>query len=109
MDLQLTIDGGEIPLADVYRARLARWTPAQRAILLHIDTFGQIRSFEAGRILHADRKARGGGCGVGERTLKTDRAKSCCAYAPTDGNEALRRLARRGAVVRAGRGVWRRA
>lgn len=47
-----------------------------------------------------------GRCGSGSRTLG-ERAKACCEYAATDGNEIMKRLARRGMVRREG-GKWRR-
>jgi hypothetical protein len=108
---QLTIDGREVE----YSATIKKPTPLtdlQREILRWLTANGSIRSVEAGVMVH---NARGvypisgnPRCGYGNRRYAgTDRAIACCGYAGTDGNEAMKRLMRRGLVRRASdRGPW---
>lgn len=101
MSLQLTIDGREVPL-EVVRARFAnngagRLTANQATILRMLAAEGELRSIDAGVIVHANR----GACGAGAKSDSwTGRGLACCPYAASDGNECLKRMAARGMVYR---------
>lgn len=100
--VQLRFTGEEVPLGVVQRYTRARQPPltvAQATILRWARERGEIRSVEAGVIMHAAR----GYCGHGGRSHDwrgTPRAIGCCAYACADGLDALKRLADRGLVYR---------
>lgn len=108
---QLTLDGGEVdePRAPARRAPLS---PAQLDVMALLRRQGSIRSVEAGVIAHAHRAAAGRPCGgAGARSTGwrgSGRAVGCCAYAPVDGNEVMKRLAERGLARRdpERRGRW---
>ncbi|HZV74643.1 MAG TPA: hypothetical protein VFF79_13070 [Conexibacter sp.] len=101
--MQLAIDGSEVPMA---RVRPARVTPAQREILRALRMLGELRSWQAGRILHAHREH---GCRQQESASHRGGAETCCGYCSSDGGAAMKRLARRGVVERVERGRWRLA
>jgi hypothetical protein len=93
---QLTLDGREVPVADVTAP--APKGHAMKIVMEHLAKRGSIRSAQAGRIVHdARRKA----C---ERPTLPG-AIGCCQWAASDGGEVLRRLQRRGLVVQHG-GIW---
>lgn len=87
-DLQLTLDGREVPHQDVVRAtRAPGFTAAQQEILRTIRLQGFVTSTEAGRIMHACR----------DRHRCTD---WCRGFHASDGRDAMVRLRDRGMVVR---------
>jgi hypothetical protein len=88
-ELQIAFDGREVPIR---HSRGPRLTPAQREIVRMAVRQGKIRPLEAGAIMHAHRKHHW------ERNS---------TYWSSDGADALKRLARRGIVVRIKRGDWR--
>ncbi|HEY0390992.1 MAG TPA: hypothetical protein VGC63_04720 [Solirubrobacterales bacterium] len=98
---QITLDGREVSMEEARRTSTAggRLTQAQRLILDTINEKGQIRSVEAGVIVHL---ARGTKCakGVGPSKL------ACYHYASTDGLSAMKRLAKRGLVRKVSVGIW---
>lgn len=77
-------------------------TATQREILRVVRVEGFIRPVTAGRLVHAARMFGGA------NPCRTDRPQDegCCQYASTDGVEALKRLVRRGLLVRAERGRY---
>lgn len=121
--MQLRVDGTEVvhPAPDaVWPARKPPLTDLQRTVLRVADEQGgEIRSVEAGKIVHSYR----GHCGFGKRgsnlvrhnaageveVVNGPRAGSigCCQYAASDGLEVLKRLERRGYVEHSARGRWR--
>lgn len=76
-------------------------TPTQHAILTHVAEHGSIAPIHAGVILHRARGHCGSGAKGGEGT-----GSACCPYASTDGLEAIKRLIKRGSLVRTGKGVY---
>jgi hypothetical protein len=104
--VQLTVDGGEVPYAYAAATRRQRpLTPLQADILALARMQGQVRSVEAGKLVHAHR----GRCSQLGPTRKG--AIACCQYGAIDGSMACRRLMKRGLLHRdeqAGRRpVWR--
>lgn len=100
--LQTSIDGREVPL-EVVRRRYAgkhngRRTVNQAMILQALRLYGEIRSVQAGVIVHYNR----GHCGFGARggRVSNPKAIGCCAYAAIDGLACLKRMAERGLVFR---------
>jgi len=105
--VQLTLDGREVPVpsADQPRAT-APLTASQREILLWIRDHGQIRSVEAGAIVHAHRTLP---CCSRYGRSRPD-GIGCCKWAASDGGDALKRLMGRGLVRRGDTpGVWEAA
>jgi hypothetical protein len=103
---QLTIDGKEIEYQRTVR-REPPLTDLQREALRYLTMQGQIRSVEAGVMVHSAR----GHCGYGAKDDRVggrrDSRISCCNYAATDGNELMKRLMERGIVRRVSeRGPW---
>lgn len=105
--MQLTIDGGEVPYA--YAAAVRRQRPLtelQKDIIRLALLHGEVRSVEAGQLVHLHR----GRCSPIRPTRKG--ALGCCKYGATDGSMACRRLMRRGLLTRDESGkrpVWRPA
>ena len=93
---QLTIDGGEVPLADI--ATRARPGASMKLVLEYLRLKGSVRSAMAGRLIHDARRQ------VCERPTLPG-AIGCCKWAGSDGGEVLRRLEARGLVEQIG-GVW---
>lgn len=99
-------------------------TQVQREIMRHIDVHGNIRSVEAGVMMHAARdrskpehsRCEGGTKRVFDIDSRTTRRiyikrLSCCEWAATDGLEAMKRLMKRGIVIRHPlvKGLWVRS
>ena len=76
---------------------------SQRAILRTIRALGELRSSEAGLMMHG---ARGWCAPFHAPYAPTPDRLGCCEYGATDGAAAMRRLERRGLVERVGRGRW---
>lgn len=93
--VQLTIDGGEVPYAYASATRRQRpLTPLQADILALARMQGQVRSVEAGKLVHVHR----GRC---SRVVPTRKgAIGCCQYGAIDGSMACRRLMNRGLLHR---------
>jgi len=103
---QLRIDGREVD-HDRVVAQQAPLTAAQGAIIGHIRDHGSIRSVEAGVIVHLHRDRPCTLAGGSRADAYRGTGIACCAYAGTDGLEAMKRLAERGLVERAGiAGRW---
>ena len=109
---QLKIDGGEVSSEQARRTsragRLPGLNTAQREILNQIHEDGNIRSVEAGVIIHSHREFPcGRKVGAGSYTgPKTAGRIGCCGYASADGLEAMKRLEKRGLVKRQVDGLW---
>ena len=105
---QLGLDGGETPHEQV--VKVSRPKPAlngaQRAILRVIEAEGTIRPVEAGVIVHAHRDQPCRLAGAAGADRYKGGGVACCAYASSDGVEALKRLAKRGLVERQGKGRY---
>jgi hypothetical protein len=103
---QLTTDGREVEHPLPSRQRSPRLTAAQRAILVELALKGELRSCEAGAIIHQCRPqaARAAARGFLAEYLAGQRR-----YAASDGLEALKRLAERGFVRRVSPGRWVKA
>lgn len=103
---QLTLDGGAVPYAYAAAPRKMKLTGLQRDILDLARVQGQIRSVEAGTLVHSHR----GRC---SRVVPTRKgALACCRYGTIDGSMACRRLMRRGLLYRDESGkrpIWRPA
>lgn len=97
---QLRLDGGQ-DAGPVPAVRRAPYTAAQQEIMRKIAEDGQIRSIEAGVIVHAHRPRP---CIRG--SYANGDGEGCCRWASGDGGDALKRLAERGVVRRVGRGRW---
>jgi hypothetical protein len=95
---QLTIDGGEVPYAYAAATRKQRpLTPLQADIIRLARLHGEVRSVEAGVLVHLHR----GACGVGARSGPSrEGSLACCGYTATDGSMACRRLMKRGLLQR---------
>lgn len=82
----------------------------QREILGKLHADGHITSTEAGVLMHRARRPFPDGstrCGFGAKGgASGPNAVSCCGYASADGLEAMKRLERRGLVVRDPAGGW---
>jgi hypothetical protein len=102
MDLQLTLDGREIPLTDAVAAprSTSSLSAVQRAVLVYVGEHASITSLQAGRIVHA---ARGGGCA---RAIAEGKQGGCCKWASEDGRAMCMRLVKRGLLRRPGPGRW---
>jgi hypothetical protein len=103
---QLQIGGGEVPNDEAARmSRVPPLTPTQRRIIDLMNERGEIRSVEAGVIVHTAR----GHCGFGAKTGYGSRKQAigCCAYAAADGLSAMHRLEERGLVRKVKAGRWR--
>jgi hypothetical protein len=94
MTAQLTFDGQEVEMPVIQTTR-SPLTGAQREILQLARRQGQVRSREAGRIVHLHRSPRCGWC-----------VREMCGFASSDGNDALKRLAKRGFLRRIAPGLW---
>jgi DNA-binding MarR family transcriptional regulator len=90
--MQLTTDGREVTIPRSMQHR--RLTPAQRDVMRMLGHMETLRSFEAGRILHAHRPHQLQGDGK---------------YASSDGSRMMNRLAARGLVRKVKRGLWEKA
>jgi hypothetical protein len=99
---QLTIDGDEEA-----RRETKALTQLQQRILARIRDTGQIRSVEAGRMVH---EARGKYCashgGARAHMNRGEDSLGCCAYASADGLDAMKRLTKRGLVKKVSPGIW---
>lgn len=121
--IQLPLDGIPAPVVTDHNhssgvGARRPFSPAQLAIMQHIDKHGSIRTVEAGVIIHRERdgKTRFARHVANNNTIsvlangtwrhRTRNGIGCCRFASTDGLEAMKRLAKRGIVQRAGRGVW---
>lgn len=93
LDVQLTLDGGEVGVVAVANSR-SPLTEGQTRILRLIVKH-DVSSSDAGRVLHLARKPPCQRCKRGS-----------CAFVASDGSEALERLAKRGLVRRVAKGVW---
>lgn len=104
---QLNLDGGE----DAGPPRVAPLNGTQQLILGIIREQGGIRSVQAGVLVHESRGTRCCMAGAGADRFKgTPRAMACCAYASSDGLEALKRLEARGLIKRGKKiGMWKAA
>lgn len=94
---QLRVDGGEEA-----RRNDRGLTQVQRRILATIRENGFIRSVEAGNYVHEASRRHARRLGA----LDEHRGKGCCSYAATDGLDAMKRLVKRGLVVKESRGHW---
>lgn len=94
MSTQLTIDGREEEPREAVSAR-APYTAAQHEIMELARRQGHVHSREAGRIVHLHREPQCARC-----------LRNKCAFAPADGSEALKRLAKRGILRRVTPGLW---
>jgi hypothetical protein len=105
---QLGLDGSETPHEQV--VKVTRPKPslngAQRAILRVIESEGTIRPVEAGVVVHAHRSQPCRLAGAAGADRYKGGGKACCAYASSDGVEALKRLRARGLVERKGKGQY---
>lgn len=94
---QLRIDGGEDP-TDMIVGSLR---PTSRAIIRHILEHGSISAVEAGCLVHAGRRTWSHSTeGLAQYREYHPASKGCCAYAASDGSDALRKLRDRGLVER---------
>jgi hypothetical protein len=96
--VQLTIDGGEVPVSHGRGRVLGR---NQREVLRRLALFSHMTSTQAGRVVHEMR----GHCGFGARSTVGYAGLGCCEYASTDGSEVMRGLQERGLVEKEG-GLW---
>ena len=94
--LQLTLDGGEVPVSRT----VARLGANQRAVLRKM-VFGSMTSTQAGVIIHERR----GHCGFGAKDRGEYTGAGCCRYAVSDGSAVLVGLRERGFVEKEG-GLW---
>jgi putative AbiEi antitoxin of type IV toxin-antitoxin system len=94
LGLQLTLDGQEVEIPVIQTAR-SPLTGAQREILELARRQGQVRSREAGQIVHLHRMPQCGWC-----------MREKCGFASIDGSDALKRLAKRGFLRRIAPGLW---
>lgn len=111
--MQLTIDGDERPLSEVSVAPAAELSRGQAEILHWMRYHGGcISPTRAGVILHRLREPPTGARGVGwepcslRDSIGFRFGEGCCRYAASSGNDAMKRLARRGLVERISRGTW---
>lgn len=100
MSVQLTIDGREVDMRRVAAER--RLTDRQRTALRMMRDGGAIRTYAAGRIVHADR----GWCTHGERYPARPTGLECCRYGCADGFALMRALEKAGIVRHQHRGLW---
>lgn len=100
---QLTIDGGEVEHTSLAKASRP-FGGRQRAVLRQLGYQRELRTVEAGVVVHRDR----GKCGLGKRGHLQSRGIGCCAYCHADGLAVLHRLEKRGVVAHVARGKWRR-
>lgn len=89
---QMTLDGS---VGGPIMARNSHLNPAQREMLRIAHANGFVRPIEAGRIVHAGRTDTG--CNKRHDRYK---GEGCCGYCASDGVDALKRLVRRGLLVR---------
>lgn len=82
----------------------ASTTPQQYKILARARADGVITPAIAGTILHEHRGHCGHGAKGGRHT--GGKSSSCCAYASSDGLEALKRLVRRGLLAHTAKGRY---
>lgn len=98
-ELQLTIDGCEVPIS----ASMSHWHPTgvQNLLLRLARRPEGVTALQAGVAIHTRRKSLGtGGCGFGAKADRLKREpKGCCAYAASDGSASLKRLVERGLLV----------
>jgi DNA-directed RNA polymerase specialized sigma24 family protein len=99
-EMQLTLDGREIEHPVVHSTPL---TDKQRLVLAYVRQRDEVRPWEIGKLMHAGRET---GCPARSEHVSS-RHLACCAHGSADGNDALRRLERRGLVERLGWGRWR--
>jgi hypothetical protein len=104
--MQLTIDGREVPYKYASATRRGRpLTELQKDILRLAAMHGEVRSVEAGLLVHIHR----GACGPLPKPSRKG-SLGCCGYGATDGSMACRRLMRRGLLYRDESGkrpVWK--
>jgi len=94
MSAQLGLDGRETP-HPVRRPQPL--TQRQREVLAYVRATFPVRPVDVGKLMHAGR----------ERACSTCSLLGLhCRHASSDGYDALRRLERRGLVVRERRGMW---
>lgn len=91
---QLGLDGRETPHPVRTPRPLSR---RQREVLAYVRATFPVRPLDVGRMMHAGRERPCSEC--------TKRGLHC-RHASSDGYDALRRLERRGLVVRESRGLW---
>lgn len=106
--MQLTIDGREVPYGYAASTRRGRpLTELQKDIIRLALLHGEVRSVEAGLLVHIHR----GACGSGSKSKPRRKGSlDCCGYGATDGSMACRRLMRRGLLYRdesGARPVWK--
>lgn len=103
---QLTFDGREVQHPLPSKQRAPRLSAAQREILAELGRRGELRSVDAGAIVHEC--SRGAAIALAHGNLAGYLAGRR-RFASSDGLDALKRLAERGFVRRVERGVWRSA
>lgn len=94
--MQRSLDGREVEWREAAKARRVRpLGPAMRYALWLLDQHGVVSSTFVGTKWHAARaRCSRQSKPVGSRSL------ACCQYASTDGNEIMKRLAKRGLAQR---------
>jgi hypothetical protein len=88
------LDGRETPLPVRRPTPLSR---RQREVLAYVRATYPVRPLDVGRVMHAGRE---------RACLECVAFGRHCRHASSDGYDALRRLERRGLVVRERRGAW---
>lgn len=99
--VQLTLDGREVPVVELYPGLGLGKHQARILSELRVRT---LTSTQAGVIVHAIR----GHCGYGsrdERYHSVYAGEGCCRYCASDGGDVMKSLARRGLVVKVA-GIW---
>lgn len=101
---QLTLDGRETRHPPARPVKPRPLSDGQQRIISVIKRRGQIRSVEAGVILHQMR----GHCAFNTRPHNWPmRGQACCPYASSDGLAACKRMLERGIIIRGPRqGTW---
>lgn len=96
MSSQLALDGRETPLPLSLTRAL---NETQRELLVLLRDLGELRSAQAGTIVHLRRE---------RPCLRPPAGKlGCCRHAASDGAAAMKRLEARRLVEHVGRGCWR--